>query len=790
VAESSASMRGMALAGVALLLFLAACGLFNPTLPAGTPTGAAPTPDPALTPTPSPTLPITRPPAASPTPPSPFLTPPAQTSDGAFQPEYIEEHPSPDGQWLARYTYTHLEGGGQHVLLEILRGEEDAWIPALTLWDKTESGLGSSQPVLKGWDAESRYFYFTSQPTGYSCALFDSLDSSWTRVSPLTGQVDELALPSGYEHTLSPSGSQIAYIVREPELALGVYYLLSDSTKLIPLPAEEVGDGTASAGGLVWAPDEGRVILTIAAGDFCEGEPRFALARVNLFSGRVTLHEPSSRAVSAVTWDRSEKILLRDSEGWSWWISASSGEMTRAAPPVAGPPTPTPLPPSQAERVEILRQQEPVVVERAESPDGQWTAEVRRWECRPFAEYEENALEELILTRRGEAERQVEEQFINCGGIGTWGLGDLRWTADSRYLYYTVEREGVPGGYGSCLGWDRSRFRLEVMSGERESLTYGVLAPDGERWAMRQEGELVIWSFEGGEESRISAPEERRLFFVVEWMPDGRSLVYSLASEQCMPFGPISLWRLDLESGRSTRLVEDAPSLEFSIVQGGEALIFTTADSVGEDTPNYLHGLKLFHLDLLSGQKRLLAEASDTLFYRLGREGREAVLLLQDATPEHPRGVISLRYLNLDSGLDRLLAQTEGYIDFYLSAGTGRLAYLEREHRGGYAAGAYQLMLVDLDSFSQETLVEGWGTAELILSPDGLWGALHEVEWEGERRVASTVSLVDLVDGSVSRVIEGHRPPFDYIWWEDEENLSLGWGGMRFHIPTGEIEGK
>jgi hypothetical protein len=273
-------------------------------------------------------------------------------------------------------------------------------------------------------------------------------------------------------------------------------------------------------------------------------------------------------------------------------------------------------------------------------------------------------------------------------------------------------------------------------------------------------------------------------------MPDGMSLVYSLASEQCMPFGPISLWRLDLKSGRSTRLVEDAPSLEFSIVQGGEALIFTTADSVGGDTPNYLHELKLFHLDLLSGEKRLLAAASDTLFYRLGRANRELVVLAQDESPDYAKGVISLRYINLDTGLDRLLAQTRGYFDYLLGGETGRLAYLEREHRGGYAAGAYQLVLVDLDSFSQETLVEGWGTAELTPSPDGLRGALHEVEWEGERRVASTVSLVDVVDGSVSRVIEGYRPPFDYIWWEDEENLSLGWGGMRFHIPTGEIEGK
>ncbi len=89
------------------------------------------------------------------------------------------------------------------------------------------------------------------------------------------------------------------------------------------------------------------------------------------------------------------------------------------------------------------------------------------------------AFEALYLARSGaDSAAQVDSQLINCGGLGAYGFQALCWSADSRYFYYDVAREGVPDGSGE---WIPPVRQLEVDSGMIRELTDRTTATGGEK---------------------------------------------------------------------------------------------------------------------------------------------------------------------------------------------------------------------------------------------------------------------------------------------------------------------
>jgi hypothetical protein len=709
---------------------------------------------------------------------SPYITPPPATT------ETFTESVSADGRWMAQYSLENLGEGRHHKLLKIFQ-MDDGWTLKWTLLDEVEFAIVDSEPIFHGWDTEVGYFFFSfSYQVGGNCEFFSVAHTTWQRLDLITGQIDDFSLPFGHEHAISPVGNRLAYITYDPELALVIHDLSSLEEKRIDLPLDTLTAGKKAAGGLVWDAGGRSLVLTLSTGTLCDQErPKFALVRLNVQSQEVTWQEHIDTLVTAQLWHPSGKILLRDWNGYTWWINSASGRIASAVPAA---PTATPLPPTQPEIQATVVAQSPQILESQESPDGNWRAEVIRYDCVRISQYEENALEEIILrSTDGQEIRQVEEQFLNCGGTGAWGLGNLVWSVDSRYLYYSTARESVPGGYGICL-WERPLTRLEVSNGERLQLTYGETSPSGDRWVMKQGYELVIWSYDKGELNRIASPLAERVFISVDWMPDESNLVYALGSDVCMPFGPTQLGMVELASGQHTLLVEEAPDLEFSLVQDGQALLFRTADTVDGETRYYLHGLKLFYLDLHTRQSRLLAEASDMLYYSIGREGREIVYWADDSTPEYPRGLIRLVYLNLDTLHERRLVESTGYIDYSVSQQAGVLVYLDRENRGS-GSSAYSLTLVNLDSLAQTPLLNEKGTAQLALSPDGLRLAVLEQQWEENHMTSSTIRLIDLIGHQIDLLMESSDPVFEFIYWMDDDTLSLDWEGWRYSVSAGEL---
>ncbi len=178
----------------------------------------------------------------------------------------------------------------------------------------------------------------------------------------------------------------------------------------------------------------------------------------------------------------------------------------------------------------VVAVQQPQLYDSHLSPDGQWRAEVVRYDCADLGGVDQIAYEQLRLVHVATGdERVVDEQLLFCGGLGAFGLAGLFWSPNGRYFYYTDAREGVPDG---CGYWERPLLRLDVASLGRECLGAGPLSPDGEKIATWQGRDLVVWSVDGGEIARVRALAEAEAG-PIAWSPDSRALVYLQVASFC-----------------------------------------------------------------------------------------------------------------------------------------------------------------------------------------------------------------------------------------------------------------
>lgn len=122
------------------------------------------------------------------------------------------------------------------------------------------------------------------------------------------------------------------------------------------------------------------------------------------------------------------------------------------------------------------------------------------------------------------------EQLINCGGLGAFGLEGLFWSPNSRYLYFTTAREGVPDG---CGYWQRPLLRFAVETGETQWLGPGQRSPGETKIAAWQERQLVIWEVGGKEIGRAPAAVPDADLGPIIWSPAGDALVYLQAPSYC-----------------------------------------------------------------------------------------------------------------------------------------------------------------------------------------------------------------------------------------------------------------
>jgi hypothetical protein len=241
-----------------------------------------------------------------------------------------------------------------------------------------------------------------------------------------------------------------------------------------------------------------------------------------------------------------------------------------ATPTLVAPPA---TPPAAATVVSLAV---PQVNESLPSPDGEWRAEVVVYPCVETGEGEQ-AFEELRLTDAHHGRTFVaDHQLQNCGGLGAFGLGRLSWSQNSRYLYYTDAREGVPDG--GCGAWIPPTVRLDVETHEVVHLGSGPLSLDKTQLATWQADKLVIWKLETGETIRIRARVADAVWASIAWSPDGASLAYLQTANLCPPVGASHVTLVDPDLNQVALL--DAEELGFTGLEweDGSTLRLMTAD--------------------------------------------------------------------------------------------------------------------------------------------------------------------------------------------------------------------
>ena len=226
---------------------------------------------------------------------------------------------------------------------------------------------------------------------------------------------------------------------------------------------------------------------------------------------------------------------------------------TRATPTASASPSPTPPPvatPNLA--ATVAAQQTPRVYKTLSSPDGMWEAEVLVYDCVALgSEGPEYAYEVLLLRATDGAIVQVDEQTIACGGLGAAGFDLLLWSPDSRYLYYTPTREGVPDG---CGFWAGAVARFDVQTRRREVMWSAIFSPDRQRLAVIEPSALALWDVDGGEIARWSFPQEGVLAGVA-WSPDGERVALLFVQTLCPPAGPSRLFLFDASSQEAQQVL-------------------------------------------------------------------------------------------------------------------------------------------------------------------------------------------------------------------------------------------
>lgn len=180
----------------------------------------------------------------------------------------------------------------------------------------------------------------------------------------------------------------------------------------------------------------------------------------------------------------------------------------------------------------VMASQQPQV-ESYPSPDGQWRAEIIRYGCTQMTEPGESTYGQLRLVDvASENERIVDDQLISCSGgtsAGNLGLGNLFWSPNSRYFYYT-------DGAGEVCG-KPPLIQLDVTTEKAERLSkLWEVSPDGKTVAMWQRGDdLILWDLDEGETGRIpimwdpgvdNTSTPKGGICGIAWSPDGLQLAY------------------------------------------------------------------------------------------------------------------------------------------------------------------------------------------------------------------------------------------------------------------------
>jgi hypothetical protein len=227
---------------------------------------------------------------------------------------------------------------------------------------------------------------------------------------------------------------------------------------------------------------------------------------------------------------------------------------------------PLPLYAQEPDNTEIIAaitaQTEPVMLMEMLTPDQRWHVVITQYECThvdvPDAEEPQPMSYEVMTIRdttdSGTEAQIVAEQVIYCGGLGAFGLGFLRVSADSRYIYYTDAREGVPDGGGF---WLRPVIRLDTEDLTSENLGGGAFSMDSSMLATWQSQQPVLMIYNTQEAEPLATFEvtdDHILLHQLFWLPDSSGVITVEADDFMATSSVVSF--IDIETLEKTTILE------------------------------------------------------------------------------------------------------------------------------------------------------------------------------------------------------------------------------------------
>lgn len=188
-------------------------------------------------------------------------------------------------------------------------------------------GLGYTAPRPFHWSQDGHYLYFTNEPVPDGCVVFVN-GSDLQQVDLNSGRVKEIVPPKARWLSVSPDEKNVAYIYWNGN-ALDV--ILHDLATARERTANLVTGENVQAGNIIWSPDAQALMLTVAIRP-CTGKwaDSTSIVRVDISTLKQTiLIREDKRLFTTDQWSATDKVLLRDADGQSWWMDTATGQVTK-----------------------------------------------------------------------------------------------------------------------------------------------------------------------------------------------------------------------------------------------------------------------------------------------------------------------------------------------------------------------------------------------------------------------------------------------------------------------------
>lgn len=225
---------------------------------------------------------------------------------------------TPAGAWLATsmIVYRPNKGGQMYRNLTVTTVEGSTPITVVDEW-LPDVGVGFTVPLPLSWSQKNPVMYWTNTPTPDGCAIFAN-GYDLHKLDLTSGESTSLLEEGGLWLAVSHDETQVAY-VNGTTLTLHTFATGEERTVALP---------EGQAGGVLWAPSDTQLVLTIAENP-C-GDPALnttAIVRVDVATLEViTLIDNSFELLSTQSWDQEEVVLIADNGSGIYHLDPIDGK--------------------------------------------------------------------------------------------------------------------------------------------------------------------------------------------------------------------------------------------------------------------------------------------------------------------------------------------------------------------------------------------------------------------------------------------------------------------------------